>query len=130
MAKWFTTDEFTRSDTAARLGISNDIPAELLDTAHYTLSRLDEIREAYGKPIIITSGYRCAKLNKAVGGKPTSQHTKAQAADLKWSEELFEFIRANFHFDQLIEETSSRTKWIHVSFKRDKERNQTIYLRV
>ena len=130
MAKWFTNKEFTRSATAERLGISNEVPEELRDNADYTLQRLDEIREAYGHPIVITSGYRCHALNKAVGGKPTSQHLKAQAADLKWSSYLWEFLLNYCRFDQLIEETSKRTKWIHISFNKESERNQVIHLRV
>ena len=130
MAKWFTNEEFTRSATAERLGIDNDVPEELQDNADYTLQRLDDIREAYGHPIVITSGYRCPALNKAVGGKPTSQHLKAQAADLKWSSHLWEFLLNYSKFDQLIEETSKRTKWIHISFNKDGERNQVIHLRV
>lgn len=130
MAKWFTNKEFTRSATAERLGISNEVPEDLQDNAAYTLQRLDEIREAYGHPIVITSGYRCPALNKAVVGKPNSQHTKAQAADLKWSSYLWEFLLNYCKFDQLIEETSRRTKWIHISFNKDGERNQVIHLRV
>lgn len=130
MAKWFTNNEFTRSATAERLGINNEIPEELQGNADYTLQRLDEIREAYGHPIVITSGYRRPALNKAVGGKPTSQHLKAQAADLKWSNHLWEFLLNYSKFDQLIEETSKRTKWIHISFNKEGERNQVIHLRV
>ncbi len=128
--KWFTIDEFCRSDTAKRRGIDNTLPDELRVAAEYTLSRLDAIREAYGKPIVITSGYRCAALNKAVGGKPTSQHLKAQAADLKWDTELLSFILQRCKFDQLIEEHSGNTRWIHISFKQTGERNQALRLHI
>lgn len=130
MAKFFTINEFTRSATAEARGIDNSLPEELTDAAKYTLARLDDIRERYGYPIYITSGYRCPKLNKAVGGKPTSQHLKAEAADLRWDANLLKFILQHCEFDQLIEEKSGRTKWIHVSFKRDGERNQYLRLQV
>lgn len=130
MAKYFTINEFTRSATADARGIDNSLPAELTDVAKYTLARLDDIRERYGYPIYITSGYRCPKLNKAVGGKPASQHLKAEAADLRWDVNLLKFILQRCKFDQLIEERSGRTKWIHISFKQDDERNQYLRLQV
>lgn len=124
--KYFTITEFERSSVAKERGIDNTIPLFLLDKANYTLQCLDEIREGYGKPIIITSGYRCPELNKAVGGVSNSQHTKCEAADLRWDDGLFEFIRDNFEFDQLIAEVNGSTKWIHVSFKKKGERNQVL----
>lgn len=128
--KYFTIEEFTKSSTASKNKIDNSIPKELMDSALYTLERLDDIREKYGKPIIITSGYRCPLLNKKVGGKPNSQHLKAEAADLKWDTELLAFILQYCKYDQLIEEKSKNTKWIHISFKREGERNQFIKLKV
>lgn len=130
MARWFSNREFERSTTAEELGIDNRVPAELRESADYTLGRLDEIREGYGKPIVITSGYRCPQLNKVVGGKPNSQHVKAQAADLKFDEELLVYILEHCKFDQLIEERSRRTRWIHISFKKSGERQQYIRLQV
>lgn len=126
--KYFTIQEFTKSPTARKCHLDNSIPNDLLDTANYTLSRLDEIREKYGKPIIITSGYRCPALNRIVGGKPNSQHTKAEAADLRWDTELLSFILQHCKYDQLIEEHSGDTKWIHISFKPENERNQFLKL--
>ena len=130
MAKWFKISEFVRSSTAEACGIDNSLPANLQAAADYTLARLDVIREGYGKPIVITSGYRCQQLNNAVGGKPTSQHTKAQAADLKWDNDLLQYILRYCKFDQCIEESNRRTKWIHISFKKSGERQQYIRLRV
>lgn len=130
MAIWFSLKEFERSATANKLGIVNSVPFELKGQAAYTLARLDEIRAGYGKPIVITSGYRCPALNKAVGGKPNSQHTKAQAADLKWDEDLLRYIIEQCRYDQLIEERSKRSRWIHISFKQHGERQQYIKLNV
>ena len=128
MTEHFSKEEFTRSETADRLVIDNTLPDDLIETAKYTLSRLEEIRQVYGKPIIITSGYRCQELNKAIGGKPNSQHLKAEAVDLKWDPNLYKLIRDRFSFDQLIIEKNSRTKWIHLSFKLSNERNQSFNL--
>lgn len=128
--KYFTIEEFTNSNTARKRKIDNSIPNELMNNALYTLERLDAIRERYGKPIIITSGYRCPQLNKIVGGKPNSQHLKAEAADLKWDTELLSFLLQFCKYDQLIEEKSKNTKWIHISFKQSGERNQFIKLSV
>lgn len=79
----FTFQEFERSETAYQLAIDNTLPEEakknvaaLVDTV------LDPLREAWGKPIIVNSGYRCAALNKAVGGVPTSMHLTGHAADV------------------------------------------------
>lgn len=128
--KYFTIQEFTNSSVAKKCKIDNSIPDDLLSAANYTLERLDNIRENYGKPIIITSGYRCPLLNRKVGGKSNSQHLKCEAADLKWDNDLLNFILKYCKFDQLIEEHSKNTKWIHISFKRDGERNQFIKLNV
>lgn len=128
--RYFSIKEFTRSATADRVKIDNSLPPELLDSATYTLQRLDDIRAGYGKPIIITSGYRCPALNKAVGGKPNSQHLKAQAADLKWDDDLLAYLLQHAKFDQLIEESSKRTKWLHISFLPTGERNMYLRLRV
>lgn len=129
----FDYKEMIKSDTATRLKIDNEPKDGAIIFAIYnTLHRLDEIRSAYGKPIIITSGYRCPELNKAVGGTKNSQHCKGEAADLKWDKDLLEFILKHCKFDQLIEEASKRTKWIHIAFKSDenKERQQYLKLKV
>lgn len=129
--QFITTAEMLRSSTAEKLNIKN-VPNDpiVIENLEHTIEQLDELRRLYNKPIIITSGYRCPALNKAVGGKPNSQHVKGQAADLKWDENLLKFIIENFHYDQLIEETSKRTKWIHISFNKNGERQKYIKLKV
>lgn len=129
--RFIKVKEMLKSVKAEQLKIVNttDDPV-VLDNLQWTISCLDELRRLYGRPIVITSGYRCAALNKAVGGKPNSQHTKGQAADLKWDEDLLRFVIKNFHYDQLIEETSKRTKWIHISFNKNGERHKYIKLDV
>lgn len=85
----FSLAEFVASQTADRLGIDNDLPAELLANARATCEMLERVRAflgarlglLHGAPILITSGYRSAALNRAVGGSPNSDHARAQAAD-------------------------------------------------
>jgi zinc D-Ala-D-Ala carboxypeptidase len=83
MTPHFSLSEFTASDTAARLGIDNDLPIELRENALKTLEMMERIRFHIDAPITITSGYRCEALNRAVGSKPGSDHTLALACDFK-----------------------------------------------
>ena len=93
---------------------------------------LDPIREKFGKPITVTSGYRCEKLNKLVGGKPNSQHLKGQAADLVGdtnakTKEIFEIAKQLGNFDQLLFERNSKGSiWVHISYKDSGNRKQCI----
>lgn len=131
--KYFNINEMLYSATADKYGIDN-VPKDerILDNIYNVLSNLDNIREVYGKPIIITSGYRCPELNAKVGGKSNSQHLKGEAADLKFDVDLLNYIIQFCHFDQLITEKSKNKKWIHISFKKDKdkERNQVLNITV
>jgi len=83
MTPHFSLAEFTGSDTAARLGIDNSLPDELRESALKTLEMMERIRFHIDAPVIITSGYRCEALNKAIGSKPGSDHTMALAVDFK-----------------------------------------------
>ena len=83
MTPHFSLEEFTASDTAARLGIDNQVPDDLLENALTTLQMMERIRFHIDAPITITSGYRCAALNRAVGSKSGSDHTLAFAVDFK-----------------------------------------------
>lgn len=83
MTPHFSLDEFTASDTAARLNIDNRLPDELRENALKTLQMMERIRFHIDAPITITSGYRCEALNRAIGSKPTSDHTLAFAVDFK-----------------------------------------------
>ena len=131
--KYFTIKELCRSTTADRKGIDNrcgiDIEANLTALVDNVL---DPLREWYGKPIVVNSGYRCPALNKAVGGATTSQHMSGQAADIDTGDRqqnklLFEHIRKNLPFDQLIDE--SNFAWVHVSYRADgRNRNQVLKL--
>ena len=124
--KHFTVNEILRSQTALQLGIDNTPKDDkTIENLNYTLERLEEIREAYGEPIIITSGYRCPELNAAVGGASNSQHRKGEAVDIVWDIDLIYFIMEHFKFDQMIREKKGNTKWIHLSSRKENQRGQT-----
>ena len=130
--KYFKLSEFINSSTANRLGIDNIPSFEVVDNLNRLAAYLDDIRAKFGKPILISSGYRCPMLNKAVGGVVNSQHLKGLAADLVCSdmEKLLSIIRETKGFDQVITEHNkgSKTYWIHVSVAPvfGKPRNQVI----
>lgn len=123
MGKYFSIAEMVRSDTADRKGINNRLPQELLPAMNALIDNvLDPLREWYGKPIRTNSGYRCPELNAAIGGSKTSQHVKGEAADIdtgnrQQNKLLFDYIRKNLPFDQLIWEHGG--DWVHVSFRAD-----------
>lgn len=130
--KHFSLSEFINSVTAKRQGIDNTPSFEVVDNLNRLADYLDGIREKYGKPIFISSGYRCPLLNQAVGGASNSQHLKGLAADLICAdmEKLLSIIRETGGFDQLITEHNKGSKnyWIHVSVAPvfGKPRNQVI----
>lgn len=137
MGKYFTISEFVRSETADRRGIDNKLPKELLPNVQALINNvLDPLREAWGKPITVTSGYRCPALNKAVGGSATSDHMQARAADItagnrKENKRLFYLIQElGLPFDQLIWEkgNSEGPDWVHVSYREGKNRKQILSL--
>ena len=123
MTPHFSLAEFTASDTAARLGIDNRIPDELRENALKTLQMMERIRFHIDAPITITSGYRCEALNKAIGSKPTSDHTLAFAVDFKAPKAGAPFEIARdlsgvidvLGIGQLILEFGT---WVHVSLAR------------
>ena len=120
MRNYFTNNELTDSETAKRLRIKNEPTKEQwINLFAIRDNVLNPLREKFGKPIRITSGFRSPELNKAVGGKPTSQHTKGEAVDITAinkadNKELFELCKT-LEFDQLIDE--SNFTWIHISYK-------------
>ena len=139
MFKHFTIEELTSSDRARELGIDNTPDKDSIERlTTLIIEVLDPARELLGKPIVVTSGYRCSVLNTAVGGQPNSQHTKGEAADLQCynNKYLFDIIRENLSFDQLILETKdifdrngNKTgvrEWVHISYKKGKNRKQVL----
>ena len=119
--KYFTIAELCRSATARRLGIDNRPPASAVKALTVLVDEvLDPLREAWGGPIRVNSGYRCPELNEAVGGTPTSQHQRGEAADItagnrEANRELYSLLRRlNLPVDQAINEKDF--SWIHVSY--------------
>lgn len=132
LSKNFTLEEVTRSNTAKRLGIKNEIPEEHLENMQYLIDNLVQpIRDSIG-PIRVSSGYRSKELNRAIGGSFKSQHSKGQALDLQFwqngkmmNELIFDWIiDSNIEFDQMINEFDFC--WIHVSLKKENNRKQVL----
>ena len=130
--KYFTIKELTRSATARCLGIDNTPPASAVKALHELVDHvLDPLREAWGGPIRVNSGYRCPELNEAVGGTPGSQHLRGEASDItvgsrSANRRLLALIkRLDLPVDQCIDEKGCR--WIHVSHR--KGRNRRMYMK-
>ena len=127
ISKSFVLEEFTKSDTAKAKGIVNAIgQAEVVNLCALVHQVLQPLRDAMGHQVKIGSGYRCPRLNAAVGGVKNSQHMTGEAADLCIDGDMakgkrwFEWIKANCNFDQLIWEHNAKgTYWVHVSYKAD-----------
>lgn len=128
----FTMDEFTRSETAEKLGIKNEPDNRArLAIVNLCTKLLQPLRDAYGKPIRINSGYRSEELNKAVGGVATSQHLEGCAADISIdgkAGDLLEIIEENhLPFDQAI--LYRERNFLHVSLKLEGEQREQIIIK-
>lgn len=133
--KYFTYLEFLRSQAALDNDIVN-LPRLWGESDVYyrlwilVVKLLDPIRERFATPIIVTSGYRCEKVNKMVGGKDNSQHRKGEAVDFyfegfnrKEMAAAFFEIAENFDFDQLI--YYKKKGFIHISYTESNNRHQS-----
>lgn len=120
--KYFTIKELCNSSTAKKLKINNSPSQEITNNLTRLIEVvLDPIRELYGKPIIVSSGYRCLALNKAVKGAINSFHTKGYAADLqgKSNEEtkkIFEIAKRLGIYNELFYESSKNAIWVHIAY--------------
>jgi zinc D-Ala-D-Ala carboxypeptidase len=130
ISKHLELSELIRSESAKRLGVSNMPPKEHIENLKLLAVNIFEpIREHFKVPIRISSGYRSAILNKAVGGSNTSQHSLGQAIDIDMdgtnvkNSDIFEFIKT-LPFDQLINEFNFA--WVHVSYSA-KHRKQILH---
>ena len=120
----FTLNELVYSATAEKNKIDNRPSVQVIANLKSLCENvLQPLRNALGCPIIISSGFRCAVLNKKVGGQSNSQHLMGQAADLvvpqKNLKDVFNYIKSHLNYDQLLYEYSKTDKWIHVSFRND-----------
>ena len=114
--------EVIRSESAKRNGISNMPTQDHIENFKILATKVFEpIREHFGVPIRISSGYRSSALNKCVGGSETSQHSSGEAIDIDQDQttitnkQVFDYIKDNLAFDQLINEFNY--SWVHVSYK-------------
>lgn len=129
MAKYFTLGELCKSDVA----VENTPDNTTIERLNALMDEcLDKVREMWGKPIGVNSGYRSYELNKAVGGAKNSQHLRGEAADITTgskenNRKLFDLIVASdIPFDQLIDESGYR--WLHISYCKDYNRKQVLHL--
>lgn len=129
LSEHFTLEEMTYSETAIRRGIDNTPDETCVNNLKSLCENvLEPLRTKLGKPLKITSGYRCRQLNSFIGGSANSQHQYGCAADIQvkgmTSKELFDFVRANkIKFDQCIEEFGS---WVHISFTSNNRKESLI----
>jgi uncharacterized protein YcbK (DUF882 family) len=129
ISKNFTWSEFTKSDVATRYRIMNAIKDwDVRDNIIALVENiLQPLRDAWGRPLFINSGYRCKELNEKVGGVETSQHRKGQAADVGCSDPLGLaklLLKMDLDFDQAIVYPS----FLHISYKDEgKNRRQLLY---
>ena len=124
-----TLAEVIKSSTAKRLGIDNTPTDQHLENLKLVAKHIFQpIREHFNKPINVSSGYRSKALNDATpGSSATSQHCSGEALDLDQdsmntgvtNKMVFEFIKNNLNFDQLIWEfgTDQNPDWVHVSYE-------------
>jgi len=118
--------ELTKSESATRFGISNEPTEEALSNLQKLATHiLQPVRDHFGKPLIITSGYRSPELCVKIGSTTTSQHTKGQASDFEIggiaNKDLSDWIHQNLDYDQLILEfwkpEDPNSGWVHCSYK-------------
>lgn len=138
ISKYITYQEATTSQTAIRRGIKN-IPSqnELVAMQLVGIRIFDVVREHFRTPLRVSSFYRNAELNSAIGGSSkTSQHVKGQAIDIQGTGKItnkmiFDYIKENLEFDQLIWEygNDKNPAWVHVSYV-SKEKNRKQILKI
>ena len=126
MAKYFNIKEFCYSETAKKKKIDNTPTPEIAERIDAFMYLLDGLREEWGSPLLVSSGYRCPKLNKAVGGASNSSHQYGYAVDLQpingYTDMFFTFAcnyfkQHNIAFDQIIDEYSGKSHWVHIGWK-------------
>lgn len=133
--QYFTISELTRSAKATANHIDNTPSPEIRAKLEALIVNcLDPIRRIYGRPIIVSSGYRCPELNALVGGVSNSQHTKGEAADLVPASggSLAALARAAIqsgNFDQIILEQAGGSNWVHVSWRSSGNRHKILAYR-
>lgn len=121
----FTLNELVYSVTAEANKIANRPNVKVIANLQKLCENvLQPLRDYLGCPVIVTSGFRCAELNKKIGGKPNSHHLMGYAADFvvpqRNLKDVFNWMKSNLPYDQLLfEYNSSGDRWIHVSYVKD-----------
>ncbi len=131
LSKNFSLRELLRSQTATRNDITEqfDPDPEVIDNLKFLCEHiLQPLRDSMRRALFVNSGYRCARVNQAVGGSAKSQHLKGQAADIEVghlnTEQLYQRIKnSTLPYDQLIQEFD---QWVHVSFNPQGGRRQCL----
>lgn len=130
----FTLDEMVKSQTALRLGLDNTPdPDEMESLLALCENVLEPVRIHWAKPVVINSGFRSLRVNRAIGSRDSSQHAKGEAADIEIpgidNLVLYYWIAEELDFDQLILEFYNgepSSGWVHVSYVGLENRNQTL----
>jgi len=131
----FSLSELTKSQTAERKGISNKPTLEHIENLTELCTHiLEPTRRNFGKPMVITSGYRSEELCEAIGSRTTSQHAKGEAADFEMfgldNKSLAKYIKNNLIFDQLILEFYNQddpsSGWVHCSYNKEENRKEAL----
>lgn len=136
--KYFTIEELCQSETAEKFNIDNTPSENIKANLTYFVEKiLDPLRESWGSAIIVTSGYRCSTLNKAVGGSKTSAHMLGWAVDLwpkngefeEFKKYIVEFFKGKL-WDQIILEKDGINVWVHIALYNNsgKQRRQIFKL--
>ena len=131
----FSLAELTKSQTATRKGIDNKPTLEHIENlTELCVQILEPTRRNFGKPMVISSGYRSEELCEAIGSSKNSQHAKGQAADFEMfgvdNKQLAKYIKNNLVFDQLILEfynpDDPSSGWVHCSYSKEENRKQSL----
>ena len=131
----FSLAELTKSQTATRKGIDNKPTLDHIENLTELCTQvLEPTRRNFGKPMVISSGYRSEELCEAIGSSKNSQHAKGEAADFEMfgvdNKELAKYIKNNLVFDQLILEfynpDDPSSGWVHCSYSKEKNRKQSL----
>jgi len=134
LSKHFTLEEFEKSQTATRKGITNKAGSgEIKNLGDLCYEVLEPVRAKFDKPVTITSGYRSPELSEAIGSKATSQHCSGEAADFEIAGvsnlAIALWLTNNTNFDQCILEYYTgepSSGWVHVSYKDGSNRKQVL----
>lgn len=136
LTKNFTIEELVRSSEAARLKIDNTPDPRIISNLTY-LARtvLQPLRDHFSEPIVVSSGFRCLKLNAAIGGSKFSHHVHGCAADIDFNVgsshetvEIFDHIYNHLPFTELIAEEIGQGQegWVHVAIARGREAEKQV----